>query len=304
MAPRARAFKIATGALACFLLATCQGPPTTLEQILALGELRVVTRNSPTAYYLGADGPEGPEYDLVRRFAADLGVALYVYTVPSFADIRAAVANGEAHIAAAGLSISDTWGKGVTFGPPYQQVRQHLIYRGGRAKPRSLKDVNGKHLEVIAGSAQADGLRRMRDRNPELCWVERRGDALDVLHDISEGLIDYTIVDSTEFALGRNFHPHVRVAFDLMAGESLAWAMSAHDSSLRERVEVFFSEFARTGQLAGVLERYYGKTERFDYVGARSFIRHVQSRLPRFRQWFEEAAVHVGEDWRLLAAIG
>jgi len=30
----------------------------------------------------------------------------------------------------------------------------------------------------------------------------------------------------------------------------------------------------------------------------------VQSRLPRYRQWFEEAATHVGEHWRLLAAIG
>jgi len=304
MPNRARAFKIVTGAVACTLLGTCQRVPSTLEQIVALGELRVVTRNSPTAYYLGADGPEGPEYDLIRRFAADLGVALYIYTVPGFADIRAAVANGEAHIAAAGLSISDTWGEDVTFGPPYQQVRQHLIYRQGRAKPRSLRDVNGMHLEVIAGSAQAEALRRLRERNPDLCWVERRGDAVELLGDITEGTIDYTILDSTEFALGRNFHPQVRVAFDLMAGESLAWAMNARDTSLRDRVEQFFSELARSGALAGVLERYYGKSERFDYVGARSFIRHVQSRLPRFRQWFEEAATHVGEDWRLLAAIG
>ncbi len=304
MPNRARAFKIVTGAVACTLLGTCQRVPSTLEQIIALGELRVVTRNSPTAYYLGADGPEGPEYDLIRRFAADLGVALYIYTVPGFADIRAAVANGDAHIAAAGLSISDTWGEGVTFGPPYQQVRQHLIYRQGRAKPRSLRDVNGMHLEVIAGSAQANALRRLRERHPNLCWVERRGDAVELLGDIAEGTIDYTILDSTEFALGRNFHPQVRVAFDLMAGESLAWAMSARDTSLRERVEQFFSGLVRSGALAGVLERYYGKSERFDYVGARSFIRHVQSRLPRFRQWFEEAATHVGEDWRLLAAIG
>ncbi len=304
MPHRARAFKIATGVLACALLGTCQRVPSTLEQILALGELRVVTRNSPTAYYLGADGPEGPEYDLIRDFAAELGVALYIYAVPAYADIRAALANGEAHVAAAGLAMTPSWGANVTFGPPYQQVRQHLIYRQGRAKPRSLDDVNGTHLEVIAGSAQSDALRRLRERKPELCWVERRGDPVQLLGDIAEGVIDYTIVDSTEFALGRNFHPKVRVAFDLMAGESLAWAMHARDSSLRQRVERFFSDITRNGKLASVLERYYGKSERFDYVGARSFIRHVQSRLPRFRQWFEEAASHVGEDWRLLAAIG
>lgn len=304
MPNRVRAFKLATGAITCALLGTCQRVPSTLEQILALGELRVVTRNSPTAYYLGADGPEGPEYDLIRQFAAELGVALYIFTVPGFADIRASVANGQAHIAAAGLSISDTWGENVSFGPPYQQVRQHLVYRQGRAKPRSLEDVNGMHLEVIAGSAQADTLRRLRDRLPELAWVERRGDTLELLGAIADREIDYTIADSTEFALGRNHHPQIRVAFDLMAGESLAWAMSARDDSLKVRVEQFFSELTQSGRLASVLERYYGRSERFDYVGARSFIRHVQSRLPRFRQWFEEAATTVGEDWRLLAAIG
>jgi membrane-bound lytic murein transglycosylase F len=304
MPNRARAFKLTIGALACALLGTCERVPTTLEQILALGELRVVTRNSPTAYYLGADGPEGPEYDLIRQFAAELGVALYIYTVPGFADIRANVASGHAHIAAAGLSISDTWGDGVTFGPPYQQVRQHLVYRQGRAKPRSLQDVNGMHLEVVAGSAQAAVLRRIRDGYPELAWVERRGDTLELLGAIADKEIDYTIADSTEFALGRNYHPQIRVAFDLMAGESLAWAMSARDDSVKERVERFFSELTQSGGLTSVLERYYGRSERFDYVGARSFVRDVQSRLPRFRQWFEEAATTVGEDWRLIAAIG
>ena len=42
------------------LLATCAQPPPLLQRILADGELRVVTRNSPDAYYLGSHGPEGP----------------------------------------------------------------------------------------------------------------------------------------------------------------------------------------------------------------------------------------------------
>ncbi len=305
MSERAPAIRFTAGAILCLLVGTCQRVPATLEQIRTLGELRVVTRNSPTAYYLGADGPEGPEYDLVRQFAAELGVALYIYTVPGFADIREQIANGRAHLAAAGLTINDAWGNAIAFGPPYQQVRQHLIYRQGKPKPRSLKDINGSHLEVAAGSAQAETLRRVRDRFPDLAWVERgRGDSLDLLGDVAEGAIDYTIADSTEFALGRNYHNAVRVGFDLMAGESLAWVMNSRDDSLKQRVSRFFVNVTRSGRLAAVLDRYYGKSDRFDYVGPRKFLRDVQDRLPRYRQWFEEAAAGVGEDWRLIAAIG
>ena len=63
--------------LATLLLATCTQPPGLLERVLAEGELRVVTRNSPDAYYLGSHGPEGPAYELASRFAEHLGVALH-----------------------------------------------------------------------------------------------------------------------------------------------------------------------------------------------------------------------------------
>jgi peptidoglycan lytic transglycosylase F len=302
---RTPATQFAAAALLCLLVGTCQRVPSTLEQIQTLGELRVITRNSPTAYYSGANGPEGPEYDLVRQFAHDLGVSLLIYPVPAFADIRAQLANGRAHIAAAGLTINDAWGDSVIFGPPYQQVRQHLIYRQGRPKPRSLKEINGSRLEITAGSPQADTLRLVRERLPTLVWVERRrGDSVELLGDVARNAIDYTLVDSTEFALGRNFHQQVRVGFDLMAGESIAWAMNSRDESLQQRVNAFFQRVTAGGQLAAILDRYYGRSDRFDYVGARGFIRDVQALLPQYRKWFEEAAGKIGEDWRLIAAMG
>ena len=64
--------KAALAIIATLLLGTCSQPPTVLEQIMRAGELRVVTRNLPSAYYLGASGPQGPEFDLASRFAAEL----------------------------------------------------------------------------------------------------------------------------------------------------------------------------------------------------------------------------------------
>ena len=34
------------------------------------------------------------------------------------------------------------------------------------------------------------------------------------------------------------------------------------------------------------------------------FMRHLQSRLPLYKKWFEQAAAQSSQDWRLLAAIG
>ena len=96
--------KVALAIIATLLLGTCSQPPTVLEQIIRAGELRVVTRNLPSAYYLGAAGPQGPEFDLASRFAAELGVRLFIYSVPNVADAMRELESRRAHIAAAGLT--------------------------------------------------------------------------------------------------------------------------------------------------------------------------------------------------------
>ena len=77
---------------AVLLLGTCTPLPSVVDQIRTLGELRVVTRNGPLAFYRDADDmPTGPEYELARRFADELGVSLKITPVRSYAEIYQAL---------------------------------------------------------------------------------------------------------------------------------------------------------------------------------------------------------------------
>jgi membrane-bound lytic murein transglycosylase F len=297
--------KAALAIIATLLLGTCSQPPTVLEQIMRSGELRVVTRNLPSAYYLGASGPQGPEFDLVSRFAAELGVRLFVYSVPNVADAMREVESHRAHIAAAGLTRGIRLPSNASFGPPYQQVREHLIFRQGETRPRTIKQANEGHIEVVGGSAHAATLEQWRALNPNLSWVENPlAETEELLYRLSRREFDYTVADSNEFAIGRAFHPEIRIAFDLSQGKSLAWVVDTRDASLLRRVTAFHSSLRAEGRLAAILDTYYGDSDRFDYIQSRVFMEHIESRLPRYRHWFREAAAEVGVDWRLLAAVG
>ncbi|MGH8187293.1 MAG: membrane-bound lytic murein transglycosylase MltF [Steroidobacteraceae bacterium] len=297
--------KAALAIIATLLLGTCSQPPTVLEQIMRSGELRVVTRNSPSAYYLGASGPQGPEFDLASRFAAELGVRLFIYSVPNVADAMRELESRRAHVAAAGLTRGIRLPPDTSFGPPYQEVREHLIYRQGNSRPRTLEQANDGHIEVVSGSAHAATLEQWRATEPNLCWVENQvAETEELLYRLSRRDFDYTVADSNEFAIGRAFHPEIRIAFDLSAGKSLAWAVDSRDPSLLKRVTAFYSSLQAEGRLASILDTYYGDSDRFDYIQARVFLQHIEVRLPQYRHWFREAATEVGVDWRLLAAIG
>ena len=269
------------------------------------GELRVVTRNLPSTYYLGASGPQGPEFDLANRFAAELGVRLFMYSVPNVADVLRELESGRAHIAAAGLTRGLRLPANTGFGPPYQQVKEHLIFRQKEARPRDIRQANEGHIEVIMGSSHAATLDLLRVRHPNLAWVENPGaETEELLFRLSRREFDYTVADSNEFAIGRAFHPEIRIAFDLTGGKPLAWAVDTHDPSLLRRVTAFYSSLKAEGRLAAILDTYYAGAERFDYIQSRVFMEHIATRLPQYRHWFKEAAAEVGVDWRLLAAIG
>ncbi len=298
-----RAFLIT---IAAALLGTCSETPPLLDQVLDLGELRVVTRDSPVSFYDGPDGPGGPEYDLFSRFAQDLGVELSVVAVESVSEILPALMSGQAHMAAAGLSVTESRREHLNFGHPYNQVDMQLVYKLGTGKPRSLEDVEGRLIEVMAGSSHADMLTTLAELYPGITWNENAdAEVTDLLTSVAFGDLDLTIADSTEFNIQRHFHPDLRVALDLQLDDPIAWAFPKESGdTLLARADQFIIGAKRDGTIDRIHERYYGHTDRFDYVGTRNFIRHYESRLPRYRAMFEEAGAEWGVDWRLLAAIG
>jgi membrane-bound lytic murein transglycosylase F len=288
------------------LLGTCSSAPPLLDQVLETGELRVVTRDTPTAYVIGPEGPSGPEYDLVKAFADELGVELVVEPVQSVAEVIPYLMSGQAHMAAAGLSITDSRREFVHFGHPYQVVDMHLVYKLGTGKPRSIDDVIGRPIEVVAGTSHVDMLQTLKAAFPELEWTENADDeVMDLMVKVAEGEVDFTVSDSTDFNIQRHFYPDLRVALDLELDDPLAWAFPRDTGdSLLNAADDFLIGIERSGLLAQIKDRYYGHTDKFDYVGTRNFIRHYHSRLPRYRAIFEEAGARHGIDWRLLAAIG
>ncbi len=293
--------------VATLALATCSQPPPLLTRVLADGELRVATRNSPDAYYLGSHGPEGLAYELASRFAEDLGVSLRLYTVRTREAALNEVRTGRAHIAAAGITTGIPLPEGVSFGPGYALVREHLVQRRGSPRPTSMKAAGRGRIEVAAGSAHLRTLEELRLAEPDLSWIERADtDTEQILNEVSQGTAQYTLASSTEFALNRPMHPNLAIAMDLSPERAVAWAVStaSHDSSILDRVNAFFTLSRADGSVGLLLDRYFGNGESFDYLLSRNFIDHVESRLPLYLLWFKNAALQYRVDWRLLAAMG
>ena len=276
-----------------------------LERIKNDGQLIVVTRNSPTTYYEDVDGPAGLEYEMAKMFAEELGVELTLVIPDTFDDLFEQISDNRVHIAAAGLTITKDREKIFQFGPAYQEITEQLVYNIANKRPKNLKKLDGT-LEVVANSSHEERLKYLQDIITDLNWKsDHELESGDLLQMVSDNIIEHTIADSNELLLNQRFLINLRVAFDVSEPQLLAWAMpKTDDKSLFREIQKFFKKIKENGELTRLIERNYGHVEDFDYVGTKIFMRHIETRLPVYQAFFEEAAAEQGLDWRLIAAMG
>ena len=289
------------------MLGACVEKPSTLERIKEDGVLRVVTRNSPATYFQDRNGETGFEYELVKRFADDLGVKLQIETADNLDDLfnQLGQPNGPV-LAAAGLVSSEQRKQQVRFSHPYLEVTPQIIYRNGKPRPTDAAKLVGKRILVLKGSSHAEQLAALKKQYPALQYEESdQVEVVDLLRMVDEGQIDLTLVDSNEVAMNQVYFPNVRVAFDLGDGRDQRWAVAAgEDNSLLNEINEFIDKVHKNGTLQRLKDRYYGHVDVLGYVGAYTFAQHLQQRLPRYEKHFKVSAKKEQVDWRLLAAIG
>src|SRR5688572_22578961 len=272
-----------------------------------LGELLVLTRNTPTTRYVDAQGRyAGLEYDLVEMFARELGVRVRYLDRQPLYQISTALESSQAHLAAAGLAITSEGLERFQFGPAYQMVQPVLAYNTAADAPRSVRDIVGKRIEVVKGSAAVEDLRLLRKRFPQLRWKEvAESDSEGLLSRLSDGKTDFVVTESHVLDVVRKFYPNLAPAFPLGDPKPLAWMFSrSADPELVHQAQEFLLRITYDGTLRQMIERYYGHVQRLGQPDVAHFLERRSSVLPRYRAMFQEAQEVTGIDWRLLAALG
>jgi membrane-bound lytic murein transglycosylase F len=288
-------------------LAACEPGTRPLPPVQQSRELVVITRNSPTTYYEDAQGNyAGLEYDLVSLFAKELGVNVKFIVATEFSQILPTLEKRQAHIAAAGLTVTPERQMAVRFGVPYQTVQQQVVYNSLSVKPRGLKDLLGGRIEVVGGSSYAERLQEARKLLPALSWKNVAAlESEELLEHVAEGKADFTVADSHLVSMAQNYYPDLDVAFNLGSPQQLAWAFPKDgDPYIYDKAKDFFARIQQDGTLKRLLDRYYGHIERLSHADVAGFLDKVRTTLPAYRKLFQQAQEITGIDWRLLAVLG
>ncbi|WP_271911645.1 membrane-bound lytic murein transglycosylase MltF [Vreelandella alkaliphila] len=275
-----------------------------LAQIIAKEFITIHTRNTPTTYYEGRQGPTGFEYELMHRFADYLGVSLNLNASHHPESVLPAVRE-QGDLGAAALPLLPD-SPGIHYTRSIIQMQPLVVYRRGLNGINEPKNLVGLELGTLSEAGTSQSLLALQRDYPSLSWKESHElEVAELLARVENGTLDAAIIFDHQFRLNRLFFPNVERGFFLGEPLSLAWAVpSGRGLGLLETANQFLQELQESGTLEQLVSRYFGHDDYLEYVGTRTFLTHLDERLPTYSELFKKAARDTGFDWKLLAAVG
>ena len=271
-----------------------------LEAIRKRGKLIVLTTNLPTTYYFDRDNQAtGPEYDMTQSFARSMQVDVEYKIYDSTKELIAALRDKDGDIAAAGLTVNVKRQAEFDFGPVYQTTNEYLVCHRDKRRIKNKDDLKELQIVIAADSSYIDSM----DNYPDVQWTaDQELNTVDLIKQVASKKIGCTISDSTLYDIERRYHTEIQNNYTLAKKSDLAWMLNKNNDELRQAIDKWFEQYKDDYDLAYVLEKYYGFIEIFDYVDTHKFLKRTKTRLPKYKDFFIDAAQKNEIEPSLLAA--
>lgn len=277
---------------------------TRLRELQEKKRLYVVTVNSPTTYFEDAEEhPSGPEYDLISSFAKEYGLIPEFIVAENVSHAIKLIRDNQAHLAAAGLTITSERKEFLEFGPSYQQVEEWVICHN-KVNAKNFNDLQNKRIRILAGSSYENKIRRFNITPLLQEGIFTQDLSTDeILQYIWERKLDCTVLDHHVFSVYQRYMPELKKKIKLKGDGQLAWAIAPGSEQIKGMLEEWFAKAHKSGFIKDQLDKYYAYREDFDYFDTKVFLKRIKKRLTPLIPLFKEAAKSNGLDWRLLASV-
>ncbi|NCO01006.1 MAG: membrane-bound lytic murein transglycosylase MltF [Epsilonproteobacteria bacterium] len=281
---------------------------TILDKIKANRTLNVVLLNAPSTYYIGAEGPQGFEYDLLHNYAKHLGVDLNITHANTIKEAIELSKNPNIHITSASLSKTAERDKIFNFGPSYFEVQEQVVCHRGMLNsgkfPRDIEHLAGLNIMVGEDTSYSQTIKSLQLDGYDInASFTSEYSTEELLEKVASNEIDCTIADSNIYALNLRYFTEMRLAFTISEREQLAWVLAPDSKELEADMYAWLNTFNQSGGLAQLKDHYYSYVLFFDYYNTKMFYKRIKSRLPKYKQDFIDISAHYEIPWSLLAAI-
>lgn len=288
-----------------------------LPEILKRGKLTVLAENSSTSYFIYRGNKMGFEYELLKEFAQEIGVELEVKTVTNLDEINAELNEGEGDIIACNYTITKERQNEIDFSIPFLRTSQVLIQR----KPDGWENMSdedikkqllvdpiqlaNKKIYVWKESSYYQRLLHLQEEIGDSILIQGETGEVsgeDLIEQVSEGTIDYTVVEKNIAQVNRRFFENIDIDLEISVRQKIGFALRKTSPLLKARLNQWLTNFMKKAAYKYMKHKYF-ELAQITTKSQDAFSSLKSGQLSRFDAIFKKEAKKYNWDWQLIASI-
>ncbi len=290
-----------------------------LADIKKRGKLVALCRYNSSGYFIYKGKPMGYEYELLKRFADHLGVALEIKVPRKWEDLFIMLNKGEGDIIAANLTVTLDRSRKMAFTEHHSTTRQMLVQK----KPdtwRHLKvhvlektlvrdpiQLLGCTVHVRASSSYYERLESLSAEIGGKIDIVKAPEEMEtevLIKMVARGLIPYTIADEN---LVKGFEAYYRVIdakTPISFPQRIAWAVRLNSSELLKASNTWITGMKSSpdGDYYVIYKKYFTDRQAFVKRLSSEYMSTISAKISPYDSLFKHYSNGLGWDWRLVAS--
>ena len=278
-------------------------PVIDLPQIIEKGQLVVLTINSSTSYFDYRGEPMGFQYELAQMFCHSIGVQLKIKAVNSEDELVRQLLAGEGDLIAYNLAVTNKRKDSLIYCGEETISHQVIVQRKGKKALKDVTQLVDKDVYVMKGKY----FNRLSNLDEELGGGikihEVSTDSLnteDLITQVSEGKIDYTVASNELARINRTYHPNLNISLEVSFDQRSSWAVRKTSPLLAAAADEWHKANINTPAFRASAQRYFGTSKRTTHG---SILSIADGKISHYDELFRKYAKEIGWDWRLLASL-
>jgi membrane-bound lytic murein transglycosylase F len=289
-----------------------------LEAIQEDGVLKAITTYTPTSYFLYRGDPMGFEYELLERFAEDLGVELEMVIAEDLNDLFDQLNRGEGDLIAHGLTITRPRKAFVKFTHHHFVTHQTLVQR----KPEGWRRMSGARVEkalisnaldligdTVHVRAHSSYYQRLQNLNEEVGGgihvdtVSGKLSTSEIIQMVLDGKIEYTVADHNIASITQTYYQDLDISTPVSFSQRIAWAVRKNSPRLQQRLNQWIEAMKEKVDYYVIYNKYFKNRRAFRRRVKSPFFSKNSGQISRYDTLIQQHSDEMGWDWRLVSAL-
>lgn len=284
-------------------------PVLDLEEIKNRGEIIALVDYSSTSYFMYKGTPMGFEYEILSKFAKSMDLKLIVKPVSDLTSIIDSLNNMKGDIIASNLTTTKERREKVEFTLPLIRTKQVLVQRKNKNNDKyisHLDELIGKNVYVQKGSSFYKRIQNLSEEiGGDIVINQVSGNITveELIEQVSEGEIDYTIADQHVAKINKVFYKNIDINTAISLEQQLAWAIRKNAPNLLIAANEWLKEFKKTVEYRVIYLKYYGNTSLYRTRVNSELFSSKSGQISPYDKIIKQHAKSIDWDWRLLTSL-